>query len=316
MSPHPWLPNPELGTDAASTLEMLQTDVMRFLAILALCLMAIFALVQSLPPERVVASPQLESRELMAAEAEALEARVEALRSEHEQLRRSLAEAREALAASTRENAEKRVQLARLDEQIKAQAERLGQERAALAKFNAQVHDAKRTLAELKENLATLRAEIDQSRIRLASQRQALEAMGNPETAKAGQTPAAVEPPEATLELRFESDRVLTELVRSAQVAFYARSAGRFWRLEADESGLRFTASRPPKELYEMRAATVPMKFVEALRGRVAMFDRNRIVWGVTLPPAARQAIAKGSRDHRSGILVIGPDAGIEHRAR
>ena len=38
------------SAEARATVELLQTDVMRFMAILGFCLMAIFALVHSIPP--------------------------------------------------------------------------------------------------------------------------------------------------------------------------------------------------------------------------------------------------------------------------
>ena len=43
----------------SNDVEMLQTDVMRFFAILCLCLMAIFALVKTLPMSPPVASPTI-----------------------------------------------------------------------------------------------------------------------------------------------------------------------------------------------------------------------------------------------------------------
>ena len=50
---NPLIPTPEFslprGTNLTNDVEVLQTDVMRFFAILALCLMAIFALVKALP---------------------------------------------------------------------------------------------------------------------------------------------------------------------------------------------------------------------------------------------------------------------------
>ena len=50
------------GLDAeAGGVADLQTDVMRFMAILALCLVAIFALVQSIPLSPVAAEPEPQS---------------------------------------------------------------------------------------------------------------------------------------------------------------------------------------------------------------------------------------------------------------
>ncbi len=63
MHKAPWTRNP--GTDEvreAGGMEDLQTDVMRFMAILAFCLVAIFALVQSIPVRPEPPAPQQEAR--------------------------------------------------------------------------------------------------------------------------------------------------------------------------------------------------------------------------------------------------------------
>ena len=56
MSKLPWTSYParSAGNDEGG-MEHLETDVMRFMAILAFCLVAIFALVQSMPPSSLPA---------------------------------------------------------------------------------------------------------------------------------------------------------------------------------------------------------------------------------------------------------------------
>lgn len=51
---HPW----QHGANAADELEALQTDVMRFIAILGLCLVAIFSLVNGVQQEQVIVQQQ------------------------------------------------------------------------------------------------------------------------------------------------------------------------------------------------------------------------------------------------------------------
>lgn len=62
MSQFPWQTSymPSYSTGGDEQIEALQTDVMRFMAIIGLCLMAIFSIVQSLPYQAVEKTPQIE----------------------------------------------------------------------------------------------------------------------------------------------------------------------------------------------------------------------------------------------------------------
>ena len=68
--------SPALLDDA----EMLQTDVMRFFAILCLCLMAIFALVKALPIAPPEATPTIVEPPDLKAEAQALQKKIDLLK--------------------------------------------------------------------------------------------------------------------------------------------------------------------------------------------------------------------------------------------
>ena len=56
-----------------SEIEALQTDVMRFIAILGICLMVIFALVQALPVSSNTNQPDLMNKDLLEHQIEDLE---------------------------------------------------------------------------------------------------------------------------------------------------------------------------------------------------------------------------------------------------
>ncbi len=79
------------GAEGSSyELEALQTDVMRFMAILGFCLMAIFALVQSLPVGLADARPKLEHPGQMELDLAALKREAKRLRLQLEALERDL----------------------------------------------------------------------------------------------------------------------------------------------------------------------------------------------------------------------------------
>lgn len=62
MSGYPLTGPPSPGSSGDGGMEHLETDVMRFMAILAFCLVAIFALVQSVPPPAAPATPTTAGR--------------------------------------------------------------------------------------------------------------------------------------------------------------------------------------------------------------------------------------------------------------
>ena len=74
--------NPNLFDDA----EMLQSDVMRFFAILCLCLMAIFALVKTLPMAPPDARPAIMEPADLKAEAKRLQKKIVALKEKLEEM--------------------------------------------------------------------------------------------------------------------------------------------------------------------------------------------------------------------------------------
>jgi hypothetical protein len=80
---NPLQPHPMLLSSSTSTLsqdvEMLQTDVMRFFAILCLCLMAIFALVKALPMGPPADRPTIAEPRDLRAEAQSLQIQIATL---------------------------------------------------------------------------------------------------------------------------------------------------------------------------------------------------------------------------------------------
>ena len=87
---NPLIPTPELSLHRATNLtndvEMLQTDVMRFFAILALCLMAIFALVKALPMAPPAGQPVIAPPDDLRAEARALQKQIALLKEKLAQI--------------------------------------------------------------------------------------------------------------------------------------------------------------------------------------------------------------------------------------
>ncbi len=205
----------------------LQTDIMRFMAILALCLVAIFALVQSIPlaPEPLPVpqvAEQIEPAPVQQSPAEPVVADV----------------------------VEPPVEAPPAEEQI------------VLTRPQWVSTFQPRTTAELTrpepvpERIPETRPEpvaaaVDPAPVSAAP------------TAPAP-TPAPQEQEGFTL--RFESDLALTRLVASGQVGFYAIESGRARRMSVSESRISFWDASTPGSFHEMESTTVPRPVVDALQ--------------------------------------------------
>jgi len=262
----------------------LQTDIMRFMAILALCLVAIFALVQSIP-----LAPEIPI-EVVAETAQA----------------EPVIEAQDPVTAPTVEAAkpivEKLTEI--VDTTPPSHMQAVAKPQVTLArpkwvpKFQPQTPQKPPPMPEAR---ATETPEPAPS----------MEKASLPSVV---QTKTPSEPQdEKGFTLRFESDLVLTRLVAAGHVGFYAIDAGRAQRMAVSESRISFWEASTPNSFHEMEATTVPRPVIEALSRTGA--DARSVDWGVTLPGKLRNQLSTLMREHSSGALVIGADGNLNLEA-
>ena len=251
---------------AASDTEILQTDIQRFVAILGFCLMAIFALVQSIS---VTSARERTEIEDLDQRMETQQREVERLAQENHRLRNRIDDltpyvgksediSRELIAAQTairRQELEIRELLSGKPEQEKgllklklalgerdAKIRRLVQEKVEtenrLAEIQARLQNDRRLAAEierLKKLLARSTAtgrELDKTRQekeRLERLLQAAMRVQPPARPKKTQeaTPAAKSlPPRKGRYVAFESDRVFMSLLAAERISLYIKVAG------------------------------------------------------------------------------------------
>jgi hypothetical protein len=313
----------------ASDVEMLQTDVMRFFAILCLCLMAIFALVKALPMAPVVGGPTISKPADLDATAESLQKQIAALK---ETLAETQIQLQQARAATEQYSARKRsvaiTEQAVLARVIKAKQEleqvsktlrdtrsQIEMREKTLAKVAKDIAEKRRVRAELKteienetENLAKIRTALDRVKLKLDQRRQK-----NLESSQ--KLPLTASQPESAqngFTLRFFSDDVLKALISSGKVNFYAVAGQKAWRLVLSGGRLVYAAAKSPREIYEMETATVPVDFAAAFRRQIAAFGRSTVTWGVTLPFQTKVSINKYVRGRQGGDLVIAADGKVK----
>lgn len=110
--------------------------------------------------------------------------------------------------------------------------------------------------------------------------------------------------------LRFESDIALTRLVAAGQVGFYAIDSNRAQRMAVNESRISFWEASIPNAFHEMEAATVPPAVIDALTRTGAKV--TAVSYGVTLPTRLSQQLAQLMSEQSGGSLVIGTDGNLK----
>lgn len=254
--------------------ESLQTDVMRFMAIIGLCLTAIFALVQSLPSDKQAGPPPVAATEAEAQRAERLQrqldASADALRGE--QQRRHLAEQTVAMLVGERQA-------------------RRAQSRPKPAQLPAPEPKAPNppTARHVKPAPVAMRSVPPSPPKRVEVER--------------------VESPPQSFTLQFADRQALERLVSERQVELLAITPQRQWQVRIESGLLRWSARQGGAVRYhEMDPKTVPTRFVEGL---AAVTGDAAVTWGVVLPERIAGAIQRLITGRESGRLLIQADGRV-----
>jgi len=292
----PWLGGfPQRGADVNSLeIEALQTDVMRFVAILGFVLMAIFALVQTLPVGPPSNPPALEDPESLKRDVEQLQQQAQQLHSELEVL--------EGVLTQAQQTEQKLAEITPLLLQAKSI---LRDQQQQLATLDRQIQVRKNSLTELRRDLAVQRQSLSVADERLATASGAVDDLQRT-------IPDPASKAEVGFSLRFASDEALTSLVATRSVRVFAMLGQRTWRFSANEKSIYARSTDRPKSFYEMNPQTVPSTYLATLRRVTAILDETRITWGVTLSQPTRAAITNLMDQFEGGELIIQTDGTVE----
>ncbi len=286
---------PQRGFDTNSQeIEALQTDVMRFVAILGFVLMAIFALVQTLPVGPPDIPPSLE-------DPESLQREVERLRQQAQQLSGEL-QVLEGVLAQAQQDEQELVAIAPLLLQAKSA---LRDRQQQLGELHRQIQARRISLTELRRDLAVQRRSLSIADERLAAASAAVDDLQRVIPDQASEAGVG-------FSLRFASDEALTALVATRSVRVFAMLGQRTWQLSASARSIYAETTDRPGSFYEMNRQTVPPTYLAALRRVTAVLDETRITWGVTLPQPTRAAINSRMERYQGGELIIQADGTVE----
>ena len=316
-------------------IEMLQTDVMRFFAILCLCLMAIFALVKALPMSPPADRPTIATPRDSSAKAAVLEKKIAALKEKLAGLQARLAEATEALKnveaqaadATVRAQqtvsrlARKRAELAAVSQTLKAAQDAIETREGVLSGIVREIREKRRVREELdaqieieEQQYQEIQARLDRAADRLsraAPPRQPAPIETPPAPAPTPPAPAPTPPAKKGFTLRFASDSALDTLINRRVVQFYALAGQKAWQLNTAKGQPVYTAAPMPAQIYEMAANTVPASYTARFSRQVAAFGSGRVTWGVTLPENTAKAISRLIANREGGDLTIMPSGEV-----
>jgi len=329
---NPLLSSPTFYFQSSTTLfsdvEMLQTDVMRFFAILCLCLMAIFALVKALPMSPPADQPTIIKPSDLKAEAAALENEMAVLKEKLGQTQSQLnsataavknSQARATGAAAVEQETQTRLskarrELATVSQTLKETRNEINARETMLAGIMKDITEKRRVRSELKTRIETetrnfqqLQQALDEASAKLDRAVQAKQSIPRKEIPE----PVSSQSTRKGFTLRFASDSALETLVSRQKVNFFALAGKKAWQLKMTRSRPVYIAVQNPSKIYEMETATVPANYVTGFSQQVAAFGRGKITWGVTLPDQTAAAISRLIKDRKGGELVIMPDGEV-----
>jgi hypothetical protein len=309
---------------AGSDTDALQTDVMRFMSILGLCLMAVFALVQSIPLQekefsqseleqdrlyRAIAAQQERARRLQG-EVERLEARAHSAQDRKNSAQQALSSAQRQLTLVVEQTRRASSDRERLTDELEELRRRLVQSRNELAGIEEAARNKARSLSALQRQFTVEQRKLDEISRRtgaLNSKR-----THTPRPAPGVKRPSSVSRPgKQGFTLRFASAEALDRLVEAGTVSLYAMAGKQAWRLSLGEGRPLVAPEAFPAWFHEMSPSTVPVTYLRAVEAAVGRSARSSLIWGVQLAAATKQGIASLTRDLQGGNLVIAADGQV-----
>ena len=305
---------PSPPVDDTSSLE---TDTMRFLAILSICLMIIFALIESIPPSETEVPVAVEQPAELEHTAEQLKEEIDRLNRKASELAHHL----ELLVADV----EKKVQefdLLSQQSDAKRAALREHQERLEAALMQTQMVEDRLAVQEEKLRRVTVRLQSRQQELstsgrQLQAVKTALTVEDNRldalksrvEPASRARVPDSPEKPKEPLTLRFESTAALENLVRRRQIRLFAQLGGNFWE---STPALAFTKGESPGQAY-LITGSVGDRLTKSFRRQAGLLTSRAPEWWVVFDDALGARIAALAQQNRHGTLLISANGSVSH---
>jgi hypothetical protein len=302
---------------AGNDTDALQTDVMRFMAIIGLCLMAVFALVQSIPLQGPGKPVQLEDLELQLQHGRRALAEIEQVSMQEQQ---NLKELRGRLLATQQQLDQSRKAVAAIKRVPLAQtAKAVVEKRPVPAPAAKAVIEKRPVPAPVAKPVIEKRPVPAPVAKPVVEKRPAPAPATKPVIRKRPPPPAPIAKPLPARQgysLRFASAAALDRQVAAGSVSLYGMLDQQAWQFSMLAGSPAAVAVSLPKWFHEMSAATVPTHYLHSLKNKADGRGPSAVVWGVQLPAATSTAIAsllqeRQAQGQQGGALVIQGDGQV-----
>lgn len=301
--------------------ETLQTDVMRFIAILNLCLMIIFALVQAIPVSSKGNTPNIQSRELLQHQINALRMKIDSLKVQIKDLEEDILEQKNVVSSFDQIIAEKEDEIRSKEDKQERAERKLKDVENTVRQANLRASEAERKVAaaekdfEKKNNrlaevvqqtkqaglllkrgervISEARKKLDQVWSKADAEKQEDEEFTSVSNSKVG------------FSLAFASESALKDLIREGKITYYLMAGKHSWKLSVGAGGTwNFLKSGNPGKIYEMTTNTIPYDFLKAARKVLAGAGSTQ-TFGVMLPLAIENKLQKIMGKNSGGNIII-----------
>lgn len=266
--------------------EALNADVMRFMAILGLCLMLIFAAMEGVRVSSMDTSN--ENREKVEALNNQLSQKIKILEQEKQQNQKK--------SQAIVDNAEQRVQQLEQSNQMKQQENTQLKQMLQALKNKQKIE---KNTAEMNEQLRQQKylAEKKQTEILLAQALTQVTQLKNEQLKKRIMKKQPQSKQKGYM-LRFSNDEALVQLVKQQQIQLIITQQGSPFRVRHN-STISKQALQGKHQMYTLNNHTVPRIYQQAFNSTAT--DR----WGVILPPHITQSLQGMMQQHANGVLEI-----------
>ena len=276
-----------------SELDALQTDVMRFLAIIAFCLLVIFIpLLKTIPVSPKTELPQVQKEDVLD-ECENLESTIHQLETRINALKEEVEREQSRRISEEKELEQEWQRLARVRTEVDTLRQKYLEEEITRKSLE-------KKLAEEKEKTTRIGEAIEELELRFMKT-----------------TPLSTPQKKTVQIVRFQSPSVLLDLIRKNKVEFYVYFSGHYFRLHITSlNDLLFhqtDVTDPWKRLYKLATSTVPPQIRRAFREKFLSYPRAEqdCIYIVHWSKKIEKELNSSRKSGKSGEFVITEDEGV-----
>ena len=278
-------------------IEALQTDIMRFLSILAICLMVIFALVQAIPLESDKGKPSVD---------DSIVQRLEYLKNRIEELSRQEQALRLRIQAHHADLKTKRIEQAAVKRELDNVRNALTKEREHLENLQSEVKEKQKSKILSEKTIQGINSRIDERNRVLDGLEAKIEELKKKLKAGNGSTKPPSKKPVVGFSLKFKSEEALIRLIQGKRISFYVGLKGNYWKFSVIGNQIQLKrAAEGRLNVRRMDPETLPESLKEAASGKLASFSKGGINYFVNFPPDMLKQMERKMQTAQGGTLVV-----------